>query len=948
MAFMSKAKWIVTLVVAMGLVIGCSERTKNYDVDPFVKKVHKEVVVERKNPHGKLPTNPEGGKRSDVIEKLSIEEHEQRSFKNSIRPIIPGNSIGGISFDTTLNQGLNILSRAEPYPGADPYEKIYPEGVWVNWGVTERSGKKAQTVRAFEGYRGAIIVVDFNDLHIGDNIKEVIGDSEAIKEYLKKLYTHFYDSNIEDCFASESCAVNESDDDKSFSLFMGNKDSAKTMIFVDAKGAVTQVYMFRHDQEIPYKAFENMKKPIVVGKGVAGIDFEMTYEQASSILDEPTYVANGVSNYSEAIAVGWGKNEKEGKKAQFIRVMSGYETPIFIPGMGKIKIGEDISKSLGTEEAAQEMARRFYQHYVDSKETDCLAVGKCVFEKVKEEGGDYYRVEIEGYAYILVDEELTNIFMMVLVTPTPETHHEAEKIAINRSRPIIFGKGAAAIDFDMTFEQASKILSTPTQVDESGVTHYNEGIQVSWGKQEDQGRKAQYIRILPGYAGGFVMPGIGSIKIGQDISKMFTTPDQFMASISAFYNSLVGDAGGGDCFLKKLCTLETGDFGNGEQYYIIGLKGYGYIFMPTQLNMIFQVSIFSQNPEVDYALEKKIADNKRKPIIFGVGAAGMTMDSTMEEANELITYIKMEGSYAVYSEGVRIVWNLKSKPQKFIITDKYKGDVTVKGYPTFTFGEELLWLGSKEKISEFAKSFYQFNIQPDVADYDCFQTKECDLDDEQGGGISVSIGNQGYLFFSKDMKRLIQIQFFIPGSELMKAEIKEMRKRVEGNSKQPIDFKVGVAGITFDMTFEQAHKILGPVVAEYSGVLYYEEGIGVKWGIDEESGRKAQAFKIHNGYKGALEFEGYGKVRIGDNLAEYLTDSQKLQKLSNDFYRYLSGAPEGFQCGPNRKCAAQKPPSGGLYIIFPEYGYFGFGPKGELKEISFNSPNLEPVEEEKK
>ena len=87
------------------------------------------------------------------------------------------------------------------------------------------------------------------------------------------------------------------------------------------------------------------------------------------------------------------------------------------------------------------------------------------------------------------------------------------------------------------------------------------------------------------------------------------------------------------------------------------------------------------------------------------------------------------------------------------------------------------------------------------------------------------------------------------------------------NSRQPINWGVGAAGITFSTTRDEAHKILGaPIAGENSTRVEYPEGLLIQWdGLEDES-LPLNIVAIH-GYLGGFKL-GDREIYIGDSFKD--------------------------------------------------------------------------------
>ena len=930
---------ILTGTLVVFLAIGCSKRTDNYQESPYSDPEGK--AVSKMDVDQYQETEAGDIVSSNVVPKLNITEHEQRIYQNIRRPIVLGYSAGGVSFDTSYLQGLGIMSTPYSNNSKDPYELTYHEKVWVKWGQNKKMGNLVQSIRIMDGYKGAISLAGYNDLHIGDKLEDVVG--QDVETYIKKLYQNYFDGAEEDCIKTDHCGINENDD-KSGSLVLINDTKGVVYFFLSSEHVVSQIYMKRADLEVNPMAEENIKKPIIFGKGAAGITFDMTYAEAHEILTESKSKQGDESIYSENIWVRWGINEAEGKKAQSIRVMAGYQGALSIPEVGDIFIGADLKTLLPDDQSKIKAINKLYQHFVDSSVADCLGQKICSLQQA-----DSSLVLVVGESgYLFFEKDFSKLKQMIFFTANAESDPELDKVAANNAMPIVFGQGAAGINFDMTYAEASKILSTPTQTDDKGVTYYKENVRITWGKLENEGKKAQAIRVMEGYKGAMNIPGVGSIALGQDLSGLIPNEQAQQNVVRAFYNLLAGAES--DCLADEVCSIQEGDMGNGEKYLIVKLGDYGYLFFAAGMKNLFQMIFYTPNPEVDKEAQQKIAEeiekNKNRPIVLGVGAAGITFETTMAEAHKVLHAVNKTDLFIRYAEDILIHWddmdNEQSLPDRIIIDKGYKGQLFVPGFPVFSFADELVWLKDETIRKSFISKIFQYVAKGGDTSYDCFSSEECTIETLTDTTVLITAGSALKFYFAGDMSHLIHIEMLRPehvaevehAQELLREQLK-----VVSNKKQPIIWGTGVAGITFDMSYEQASAILSKPLTTMNGFTYYGEGLGVMW--SETEPKIAQLFYVYKGYEGALELPGYGTLKIGDCLVEMFANGETLEKAVNAFYQFISGKANA-NCLAEQKCAISQLQYSGDYVF--DFGRYGGlllnGQTAVLDGIQMINPNL--------
>jgi hypothetical protein len=129
----------------------------------------------------------------------------------------------------------------------------------------------------------------------------------------------------------------------------------------------------------------------------------------------------------------------------------------------------------------------------------------------------------------------------------------------------------------------------------------------------------------------------------------------------------------------------------------------------------------------------------------------------------------------------------------------------------------------------------------------------------------------------------------------------------EENSKKPVLYGVGAAGITFKTEFSDARKILSKPLGSQSGPaadLYaYREGIQVVW--KKLPPKTPENFLITNNYLGSVVIGGkFGNKKMNDSFGEYLKDDSEdsWKQLMVEMYNVLEKKSDDFNCLVENLC----------------------------------------------
>lgn len=140
-------------------------------------------------------------------------------------------------------------------------------------------------------------------------------------------------------------------------------------------------------------------------------------------------------------------------------------------------------------------------------------------------------------------------------------------------------------------------------------------------------------------------------------------------------------------------------------------------------------------PKTPAELEELKQANLRKPIIYGVGAGGIDMDTTFAESKDLLTP-PFRGPFAnglaLYDEQLIVIWKDEGerKPQLIIPIRGYLGKLSAGKFGNLDFQTKFKdYKGDKPEqgAARLIRELYLELENPDDKNYDCLTTGQCSL-----------------------------------------------------------------------------------------------------------------------------------------------------------------------------------------------------------------------------
>ena len=176
---------------------------------------------------------------------------------------------------------------------------------------------------------------------------------------------------------------------------------------------------------------------------------------------------------------------------------------------------------------------------------------------------------------------------------------------------------------------------------------------------------------------------------------------------------------------------------------------------------ILQQPISTEDVEGGFAYDAKIKATSSLPILYKKGAGGITFDTTLEDAETLLSRPRFgpdADGYAYYDEGLYISWRQDAPrtPLFIMVFPEYLGEIPM---PTplkpITMGFDFSRLGYKAKTLDGAQQIaidYYRILENESSTYDCLAEKTCLVDwgDESQKNFIFNIPGKMQWLISKD------------------------------------------------------------------------------------------------------------------------------------------------------------------------------------------------------
>ncbi|MFW7382089.1 MAG: hypothetical protein ACOH5I_25005 [Oligoflexus sp.] len=275
--------------------------------------------------------------------------------------------------------------------------------------------------------------------------------------------------------------------------------------------------------------------------------------------------------------------------------------------------------------------------------------------------------------------------------------------------------------------------------------------------------------------------------------------------------------------------------------------------------------------------------NEVKPILFGLGAGGITMSTTQDEALDILASpIGSANGIIFYPEDLRIRWSRSGQrsPELFVIGANYKGKLELGG----PFGEISMgfkfapYIQTPDDLSPLLKLIGSLLEGEDLASYDCEAALHCRMDEDE---TFITFDYRlGGLLLEKSNDLALSIAYFAP-ERILRPFLRE-----------PLIYGQSIAGIALDSTKEEIEARLGPAlfIAENGSHYYDNFNVLVNWNAANQPSLMAAL----SSYRGIFSLPSLNPAErgLGDSFADLSGDDATGLALMQNLYRLFENSEE--------------------------------------------------------
>lgn len=319
--------WTKSLVAALLpciSLIACNEKAQ--DPPYFTPEVRSGAEAVPEIPY--IPTNPTGGFIPGKPPSLDPEENARRQAANTVKPIVWGESIAGISLNTSYNDAKKILAQRLVSNGS---VEVYPESIQIAWRATVPP--TPELILAFGTYGGKLKLPNpIGEVSLGDNFSQHFANDPNGGELMRLLGAYFEgkDPKNYDCRKELSCAISFFNN----TLFLEFKKGA---LGFDSSFRLDLVYIVENQNFFP-----RLTGDLVYGQSIGDLTLETTRSQLESQLGPAQGVNGNLLFYDDLnLIVAWNSEQKPA----IMVVQQDYMGKILIPGIGdgSFQIGDSFA-----------------------------------------------------------------------------------------------------------------------------------------------------------------------------------------------------------------------------------------------------------------------------------------------------------------------------------------------------------------------------------------------------------------------------------------------------------------------------------------------------------------------------------------------------------------------------------------------------------------------------
>lgn len=143
--------------------------------------------------------------------------------------------------------------------------------------------------------------------------------------------------------------------------------------------------------------------------------------------------------------------------------------------------------------------------------------------------------------------------------------------------------------------------------------------------------------------------------------------------------------------------------------------------------------------------------NLNKPIVYGVGAGGITLDTTLKQTKTLLTPPRIgptEDGHAIYNEALYVIYSLNGDrlPSLIIAMKGYLGKIDAGPMGKISMQTQFDEYRGEGGLERLINEFYQVFEKPEDPNYDCLAARQCRLIVGDGNQANIVILLPGIVF----------------------------------------------------------------------------------------------------------------------------------------------------------------------------------------------------------
>ncbi len=306
---------------------------------------------------------------------------------------------------------------------------------------------------------------------------------------------------------------------------------------------------------------------------------------------------------------------------------------------------------------------------------------------------------------------------------------------------------------------------------------------------------------------------------------------------------------------------------------------------------------------------ERIHRNSTQPILWGESMAGVTMDSSLAEANEILAQsLGSNNGFSFYPENIAIFWDTNTTPQIpffMIAFDTYLGDIQLpEPFGVVRMGEDIsrffiLDSSGQSFLRELGRA-----LTGQGPAYDCRQALSCSIIDD---GQSIEFAyKRGSITVDREKRissvTMIRNQDFFP--------------RLSGS----LQYGSSASGVSLGQFRSTIESIVGNAQRSLGGALFYDDmNFYVSYGLDAT----AALIGVRSDYQGLIEFpEPIGNRQLGDSFNDLAALADDGRELILVLDRALHTRAPDYDCLSETTCRVTT--SGSQLILELQRGAYVF------------------------